>query len=283
VGALAFQVESEARSPAGPALDARRHVSLAVRLLPAEPMVLAAFTTAGTVHLGALASVSGLDSAPPAWSDCPPSSSAVPAVAAADLGAVTVDAGGVLTGSGPVLAEAAAAEPPTHATFGDESWTSLARDADVRASGLVPHSPSPRANGGDCVLDRGSWGEPARGIGSVRQCEDAFPVVHVAHARPLLVRGPARGQGILLVDGDLEVDGDFEFDGLVVVRDDVRVVSGALRVRGVVLAANDDPTDGSILGGRSRVTFSSCALQRALLGAARVAPVERRARATLSR
>jgi len=133
------------------------------------------------------------------------------------------------------------------------------------------------------VLGGASWGEPARGFGAARQCEDAFALVHVAHARPLLVRGPARGQGILLVDGDLHVDGDFEFDGLVIVRDDVHVVSGALRVRGLVLAANEDASDGSILGGRSRVTYSSCALQRALIGAARVVPVERRARATLSR
>jgi hypothetical protein len=69
----------------------------------------------------------------------------------------------------------------------------------------------------------------------------------------------------------------------VLVRDDVRVTSGALRVRGLVLAADDDPSDGSILGGRSRVTYSRCALHRALLGAARVVPLERRARATIVR
>jgi hypothetical protein len=171
----------------------------------------------------------------------------------------------------------------TYARFGGATWATMARDADIVVDGFVPRSPVPRAVDGGCVLDAGSWGEPLRGLGAEPRCTDAFPLVYAANARPLRLRGPARGQGILLVDGDLDVEGDVYFDGVIVVRDDVRVSGGTLRVHGAVLAANDDASDGSLLGGRSRVTMSSCAMQRALLGAARPMPLARRARVALQR
>jgi hypothetical protein len=284
LGRLLFHVESRSAVDAGAGLVARRHAALTVRLAIAEAPVVAALTTAGRVTVGALASVSGLDSAPSAWVDCAASGGTpAAAIAVPDVADVTVDAGGVLTGQGPALATPLASASATYERFGGATWAALARDADVQVNGLVPHSPAPRGAGDDCVLDAGSWGEPLRGLGAEARCTDAFPVIHVANARPLRLRGPARGQGILLVDGDLEVEGDVQFDGIVVVRDDVRVAGGALRVHGALLAADDDASGASLLGGRSRVTMSSCAMHRALLGAARALPLARRARVALQR
>ena len=87
-----------------------------------------------------------------------PGAAPAAAIAVPDASLVEVDAGGVLTGTGPVLATPSAALPERYDRFGDATWASLAREADVTVNGLVPHSPAPRAAGGACVLDASSWG-----------------------------------------------------------------------------------------------------------------------------
>jgi len=228
--------------------------------------------------------VSGLDSAPSSWTECAAAGgSSAAAIAVPAERDVTVEPGAVLSGARPVLATPAAGAAETYARFGGASWLALARDADVQVNGFVPHSPTPRADAASCVLDAGSWGEPLRGFGAESRCVDAFPVIHVANARPLRLRGPARGQGVLLVDGDLEVEGDVRFDGVIVVRGAVRATAGSLRVNGAMLVADGAAGAGSTLGGRSRVTMSSCAIAQSLLGAARPMPLARRARVEVQR
>jgi hypothetical protein len=69
----------------------------------------------------------------------------------------------------------------------------------------------------------------------------------------------------------------------VVVRDDVRVVSGALRVRGIVSPRTKTPPTGAA-SAADRASPSRAARCSARCSApARVAPLERRVRATLSR
>jgi hypothetical protein len=101
------------------------------------------------------------------------------------------------------------------------------------------------------------------------------PVV-VAPGPSLTLRGPARSQGVLLVDGDLHVEGDVEHAGLIVVRGAVRARGGALRVRGALMAANTSGRGATIIGPGSRVSYSSCAVGRALVAASRPTPIRRR-------
>jgi hypothetical protein len=176
---------------------------------------------------------------------------------------------------GVVRRSAASALAATYSRFGEGTWDALASRAAVTLDGGASASPLPRASGGACVVDDASWGEPRRGIAAVAACEHASPVV-AARAPALTLRGPARGQGLLLVDGDLRVEGVVDHAGLVVVRGAVDASRGALRVRGALMVANDDGRGASVIGPGSEVLYSSCAVARALIAASRPAPLRRR-------
>jgi hypothetical protein len=83
-----------------------------------------------------------------------------------------------------------------------------------------------------------------------------------------------RGQGVLLVDGDLDITGDFEFDGLIVARGSVRLSGGPIRISGAIVAGTSDGKN--TVGGAAAIRYSSCALTRALSAAAFVEPLGQR-------
>ena len=64
--------------------------------------------------------------------------------------------------------------------------------------------------------DASNWGEPLDSTHSdhVAECAEHYPVIHVAGDMKLTT---GRGQGVLIVDGDLELAGNFEFTGVVIV------------------------------------------------------------------
>jgi hypothetical protein len=77
------------------------------------------------------------------------------------------------------------------------------------------------------------------------------------------------GQGILLVDGNLDASGGVNFFGPVIVRGALSVTgngSGA-RFVGGVMAENVYLTDSKVAG-NAVVSYSSCAIQKALNGSA---------------
>jgi hypothetical protein len=200
------------------------------------------------------------------------------AVAAPHADSVRARPGATVAGG--VRATPGAADPATYERLGGESFDQLARRARVLVGPEA--APSPRAEGSSCVAGADAWGEPRRGAGAVAPCVAAAPVV-LARAPGLTVRGPARGQGTLLVDGDLRVVGDVEFSGVVVVRGALDAADGALRVRGAVLVANASGRGATVLGPGSRVAYSSCAVAGALLAASRLTPIRRRSWAEVTR
>ena len=119
-----------------------------------------------------------------------------------------------------------------------------------------------------------NWGEPEN---VVTACKDYFPIIY----RPGNLRlQNGRGQGILLVDGDLELAGNFTFAGIIMTRGAFRASHGTNDVYGTVLAANA-LLDDINLAGTPQVQFSTCAINRALQRSGKAKPLLERAWAQL--
>ena len=105
--------------------------------------------------------------------------------------------------------------------FGSVTFDRLAAHADIVLADTTLTSalrPSLLADERRCdTADPSNWGEPRRSEAtSLAACRNYFPVVHVTGPGLRIVAG-GRGQGVLLVDGDLDITGDFDFTGLIVV------------------------------------------------------------------
>ena len=114
-----------------------------------------------------------------------------------------------------------------------------------------------------------NWGEPgsaAANANIIDQCKDYWPVIHsVGRTNVLHLSGGGRGQGVLLVDGDLDLSGGFDFWGVVVVKGKLTTSGTGGHIYGTVLSfgqgdLNVDPTQ---VVGNSVVNFSSCAIAKA--------------------
>jgi hypothetical protein len=232
-----FLVASEAR--AGPA---RRQVSRVVVLDPGDPLILAALSASAVVEVGATAGIDGSDRAPVAW-DCPTSGAAVPPFDIADTSALL--------------------------RFGQFDWDDLVEVANARTTARVSGT-APRFTDEECdTTDPDNWGEPARSNGGA--CASYYPVIHAPG--DLIIDG-GRGQGLLLVDGDLTLQGGFEFFGVVLVRGALLSGPGGARVTGAASIAALGETE-SVLGGIA-IDFSRCAARKALLGLAVPVPAAER-------
>jgi hypothetical protein len=232
-----FLVASEAR--AGPA---RRQVARVVMLDTGDPLILAALGARAVVDASASAGIDGSDRAPVAW-DCPSSGAALPPFIVADTSALL--------------------------RFGQFDWDELVEGANARTTTRVSGI-APRSTDEECdTTDPDNWGEPARSNGGV--CTSYYPVIHAPG--DLIIDG-GRGQGLLLVEGDLTLQGGFEFFGVVLVRGGLLSGPGGARVTGTVSIATQGEAE-PVLGGIA-IDFSRCAARKALLGIAVPVPVTER-------
>jgi len=258
LGRLLYLVESEGSSAGG---EARQRVGLLVRPRPLELDFRAALESGGPVTLAGMVVVSGQDLPPPGWL-CPPTKAERPGLflhQAASLDTSSCSAGPCLAGAPPVLRGGTAADGtlPAWATRAAEEIRSLA-DKWIQSGSLMP---APRSAGGECLVgDPANWGDPD-GPGSA--CGDHFPVIH-ANGDLELFGG--RGQGVLLVDGDLTVRGGFRFLGPVVVNGHLTMTSEGGHFSGGVVAARVVLAQNA--PGAKAIGFSSCALGRALAASA---------------
>jgi hypothetical protein len=83
------------------------------------------------------------------------------------------------------------------------------------------------------------------------------------------------GQGILLVNGNLDVQGSFEFYGPVIVKGALSTQGTGGHFNGGVIAANINLDQNTVLGD-AVITYSSCALSRALQASAQGAILRER-------
>jgi hypothetical protein len=118
-----------------------------------------------------------------------------------------------------------------------------------------------------------NWGEP---ILPTDPCFDYFPIIY--RNGNLKLQG-GRGQGILLVEGDLEATGGMVFYGPVMVTGTLSTSGNSgqgAKFFGGVIAGNVALDDLSKLAGGALVSYSSCAIHRALQHSATIGTLAER-------
>ena len=261
-----YLVVSEGRSGVGADGRTRHRTGTFIRLAIPEINIRGALTTRGATRVGGSSQINGNDTSYAGW-NCPPAGAAKPGVAIADPAQLTAQGScsdlSCIQGDPKVLADPVAGDTSTYFQFGDANWASLT----AMATKIYPSSTTltgigPVLSGGLC--DRSAlpnWGEPNRAM-PASPCESYFPIIH---ARGNLHITGGRGQGVLLVDGDLQVDGGFVFYGPVIVRGTLRTQGTGGHFNGGVMAANVDLEQNVVLG-NAVVRFSECAVMKALAG-----------------
>jgi hypothetical protein len=270
--------------------ESRRRTGLLIRMDTPQWPFPGAFTSASTVALSGSFTGTGNDASPLGWSDCPPNSDDVAAVASTSTANITgsgAGCAGFACISGTPSSTAATADAADQAKILDD-WNDLVAGANkVISASASPIAPSPTLTGLLCNTgDVNNWGDPLRLL-PAGACESYYPTIYIsctvvgatcpqgsnltgAGAPPgkwQTIAGGAgggRGQGILLVDGNLNIAGNFEWVGPVIVKGNVRTAGTGNKVTGGIHALNIGctTTPCNYLQGTSSVNYSSCALSK---------------------
>ena len=281
-----FWLVSEGRASAGNAVSAQRtavkRVGAILRLRIPTIKANAAITAGGSVDITGTADVVGKNTTPPGWTGCSAGSDKVGIVVPTGS---KVTLGGSATNADGWTTDPLAADSNTYVRYGDETWNSLIAQAvppGGKTISAMPASvqPDTLANGLCNKSNESNWGEPWRsGTGYIPGCVNYFPIIYANQS--ITVNKNARGQGIMLVNGDLKIAGGFEWHGLVIVKDDIQRGNGHAAIYGAVMARNEVIADGSDLSGTAEYSYSACALERAMRGSAQVVQARSRAWAEL--
>jgi uncharacterized protein (UPF0333 family) len=268
------------RDAAGNTLS-RRVVGRLVRIIRPDIDIQGALTIGGALNLGGSAEVDGTDHLPTGWGGVCPLAS--PAVAGIRTNTNDIQTNGsncngnppaCVSGSPPVQVDTTV-NGSTFTQFGATSFDDLAAAATWTVSGTVTNIGPTLTSGTPQTCQTSNslnWGEPYGGVGSVTQCFDYFPILYAPNN--LHISG-GRGQGILLVRGDLDLSGGVEFYGPVIVLGNLTSSGTGGHVYGGVMASNAD-LDPTVITGNSVVNYSACSVQRALQGAATPRPLGER-------
>ncbi len=257
----------------------RARVNTAWRLAVPDIVINAALTARDSVTLAGGARVIGADTTLAAWSGgCPPLVSA-PAIALPDTtrlcdgvcGAGSV--GGRAIGTPALLTDAQAALASRYNAFALENWNSLTSHASLVLPGGSVVSPAPTVSAGSCNrIDPANWGDP---LSSTSLCAHWFPLIWAQG--DIELQGGV-GQGILLADGDVTLSAGTRFFGIIIAHDDIVSAGTGSQLLGAALAGDtrSGAGDHTLLTSSTSIQHSSCAVQRALLGAARLRRVRDR-------
>lgn len=247
---------------------ATQSLGAVLRLKITDIEVQAAVTAGGDVRIGGNATVQGEDTSPANWG-CTPGAARTGIRTSGD-----VQPSGdsyALTGS-PAFNEFDSSV--TDNLFQDP-FDQLKEQANLVLSGGNYNGMAPSIAGAtpQCNrTDQQNWGEPWRAPagGRVSECETYAPIILVNGS--LRIQN-GRGQGILLVDGDLEIRGNVEWTGLVIVLGEVQTNGTGSKITGGVLANQISLADESSFLGNPTVAFSECALAYVLNASAVARPV----------
>ncbi|MBI1723746.1 MAG: hypothetical protein HYR48_07550 [Gemmatimonadetes bacterium] len=262
-----FLIRTVGTDPSG---ASQRTLATLVRLLKIEMNFPASLTTRGDLKLGGSSLIDGRDAPPSGWA-CPLTGlDTLPGVTTPDPSRITTSGCSAPGGDykciigDPDVKTDTTINDSTFFKFGDVDFDELAEMATkVYPPGDIGplNQIAPLGTATTCqtnVLD--NWGEPYR-PGTVLGCLNYFPIIYVEGNLQLT---GGRGQGILLVGGNLNVQGGFEFFGPVIVRGVLTTGGTGGHFSGGVMAANVDLTDQSSILGDAVVTYSSCAVNEAL-------------------
>lgn len=257
----AFLIASE-----GVSGQARRRTAKLLVLNVPQINMLAALTARGATKIGGSSFIDGNDHNYDGW-ECPAPGGAMPGIAASDTSEISRSGCkdyACVEGSPKVVETPAAADTNTYFNFGSLDWKQLTAMASKLASGGKTALPT-EVNGVCDENDPNNWGEPYKANGG--PCVNYYPIIY---ADGHLTMNGGRGQGILLVEGDLNVQGGFEFYGPVIVRGTLKTAGTGGHFNGGVLAANVE-LDQNVVIGNAVIEFSRCTIMKALNGSASLA------------
>lgn len=267
-----FMLVSDARVVSANQVQARRRVGMLVTLRVPEINMRGALTVRGALKVTGSSQISGNDTPIGNW-DCPPADTALPGVASSDT--TKIDASGgcgdyaCISGDPKVVQDTMANKDSTYFQFGDVDWATLASMGKTFTGGTP--APSVNADGTCNTVDPTNWGDPLR-TSLPAPCANYYPIIY---APTNLSIQDGVGQGILLVEGDLKVTGNFTFYGPVIVKGTLSTQGNGAHFNGGLMAANVD-LDPNTVAGNAIINYSSCALSRAVNGAATPLPARLR-------
>ena len=262
------------------ALASHHRVNAIYRLTYPAFNIRGALTVRGQVEVQGSSKVDGTDQIPPQWSTsgiCPAPSGGLPGVAAPDTTKVcngTCPEGKSesqrIFGIPAQQQDPAASDTNTYYKYGDQNWTMLTQQADIKLP-AGNYKPAPLEVGGKCdYSNTTNWGDPLR----TTACADYFPIIYVNG--DLSLQANAKAQGVLLVNGSLTMAGGFEFNGIVIVRNDIKSTGTGNKISGSAFAGNTYTTDNSSVTGNSEIQYSKCAIERAAKGSSTIVRAKQR-------
>jgi hypothetical protein len=278
-GVLALIRGTGERLDVGGNVVSTREIGRLARIVDPDVDVDAAVEGMGDVRVGGTSRVSGFDSYPAGWTSCTGALDDVPGVRAS--GDVST------TGGADIIGEPSPTYPYVE---NDASVTAASFQAIYDA--LVPAvtrtfaggtyggmEPTLNADGACDRTDLDNWGEPGDpDYGPlVPQCRTYMPVILFTGSTTM---NTGRGQGILIVQGNLRIQGTLIWDGIILATGniDFHGTGGSnSRVYGGLFSANTIDVDDLIsIAGAPIITYSSCAVEAVLNSAARGLPLSRR-------
>jgi hypothetical protein len=247
---------------------ATRRIGLVTRMKSANMDPPAALATQGSLKVGGSSEVSGHDTIPSTWGSVCDSSALTqkPGIMIDDSTAIST-AGATLQVDGtPPIYQDSTITVESLLSFGDLGWNDIVALAEKRypsGSTLADVQPDSTSIGGGSYVCRtttpDNWGDPLHPSGA---CGNYFPIIYAAGNLSITA---GYGQGILLVEGNLTVQGGFEFYGPVFVKGELATAGTGGHFNGGVVAANVTFGASTVLG-NAVVSYSSCAVTRAVLG-----------------
>ena len=283
-----FLVQSTGRrrGPGGEVL-AERTVAGLMRLAKPTVSVNAAITVTDPIQFnGNSFLVSGENANPAGWNDCDPTrddnlDDLVGVRSSNGTGVGNTDLDNVTGYPVPYVNDDPTVTSETFQDFLDYTYNLLSSQPNVKTLPLdVPYqylpvadyTTSPASCNRTILLN---MGEPRRdGVATdVEECYSYFPVAHGTAGRTKMAAG-TRGQGTLLIDGDLELNGGFEWNGLVIVRGSVKIAGTGNKLYGALLS--ESITENNSIGGNIEMHYSACAIQKAVAGASQPMPLRTR-------
>jgi Tfp pilus assembly protein PilX len=241
-----------------------------LRLITANPDVGAAVTAKGNVTIGGSAEVYGENTTPGGWA----------CASAPDKGGVRTS-GTVTTSGNSYTLEGNPDKIENDATVNDAlfqgPFNQLRQLANLTLAPGTYNGMTPTTTGSPArcnSANTNNWGEPHRGVGAVTECTSYAPVILV-DGNISIQNG--RGQGVLLVTGDLDIRGNVEFTGLVIALGQVKTNGTGSKITGAVMANNVDLNDQTSFVGNPTVSYSKCAVDYVLQQSAIARPIASRA------
>ena len=250
----------------GSQASGRRRYGTLFRLDMPQMNFLGAITTQGNTTVNGNVTVSGNDTTPGGWTGCAPAQN-VAGAAISPSTTATVNGSVTIKGNPSTLTTPAAADSNTYFNYGTANYQSLAAAANLTyPGGTMLNGVAPIVVGGVCQPSPmpANWGEPNHTT-PAGACDTYFPVIHVLGD---LKVSTGRGQGILLVDGNVTIAGNFTFDGAVIARGGLKMSGTGNKIVGATMAASVTVSDSVALAGNTSLLYSSCALQSALSASA---------------